>query len=57
MSPSLPANKRPKGTGIRVGARGWYTPVGTHPTVPCRDCGRRADADFGDHGGECVALA
>jgi hypothetical protein len=26
----------------------------THPTVKCADCGQPADADFHDHGGECI---
>jgi hypothetical protein len=26
----------------------------THPTVPCADCGCPADADFRDHGGQCL---
>lgn len=28
---------------------------GTHPTVTCPDCGFAADADFEDHGGDCLA--
>lgn len=35
-------------------ARAYYGP---HNTVSCPDCGGRADADFGDHGGQCLAAA
>lgn len=34
--------------------RTYYNPGNT---IPCPDCSKAADADFGDHGGECIDTA
>jgi len=54
--PALKGNQMPS-LGIGAAARAFYAPIGEHETVPCPDCGQRADGLFGDHGGDCLTAA
>jgi hypothetical protein len=53
VTPQLDYTKVPATTG-RHRSTAYYGPNAPFATVKCGDCGRDADADFGDHGGDCV---
>lgn len=55
--PALKGNEMPV-LGLASRARAFYAPIGLHETVPCPDCGQRADPTLGgDHGGDCLVAA
>lgn len=52
--PALKGNQMPV-LGLSTQAQAFYAPIGVHETVPCPDCGQRADPTLGgDHGGDCL---